>query len=71
MYKQDFALDNLQGWYTIKPNQPTNQWTNLNTIDLAIIKNLIFLQISEDGGLCRRHGVPIHSFIWLMPCSIT
>ena len=24
MYKQDLALDNRQGWYAVKYNQPTN-----------------------------------------------
>ena len=27
MYKQDFELNNQQGWYANKINQPTNQLT--------------------------------------------
>ena len=42
----DLALDNLDGWYAIKPNQPTNkkfsQWEKtvdwVNFTHLALIK---------------------------------
>ena len=29
MYKEDLALNNLQGWYAIKPNQAKSYKTNI------------------------------------------
>ena len=35
----DLALNNLKGWYAIKPKQPTNQPTNQSNLSKKQQKN--------------------------------
>ena len=42
LYKEDFALNNYNGWYTIKPNPTKNHivtmtWLELSSLDLGIM----------------------------------
>ena len=43
LYKMDLALNNLQGWYAIKPKRPTN--INIDQVNYNFVGSILVLSV--------------------------